>query len=117
MKKYTWPNKKWRTAGAGLYIQLEAKHDEKIFIILALLAATVAASGMINKPKPAPVYITATAGAYSTTWELACKLAQEYGDERDVRAIIYDAQQLNPGMNLNVIQPGQKIKFRLEPEK
>ena len=90
---------------------------KKIFIILALLAATVAASGMINKPKPAPVYITATAGAYGTTWELACKLAQEYGDERDVRAIIYDAQQLNPGMNLNVIQPGQKIKFRLEPEK
>lgn len=58
---------------------------KKLFIILALLAATVAASGMINKPKPEPVYITATAGAYSTTWELACKLAQEYGDERDVR--------------------------------
>ena len=91
---------------------------KKIFIVLALIAATVEVSGMIAKPKPEPVYITATAGGlYGSTWALACKLAQDYGDERDVRAIIYDAEKLNPGVNLNLIQPGQKIKFRLEPEK
>ena len=90
---------------------------KKLFVVLALAAATAAASGMVSKPQPDPIYITATAGAYSTTWEMACSLAKEYGDERDVRAIIYDAEKLNPGVNLNVIQPNQKIKFRLEPER
>ena len=89
---------------------------KKWLFILALVATAVITSGMIIKPAPEPVYVTAEARIGETAWDMACALAQKYGDERDMRAIIYDAEKLN-GMDLTNIKPGQKIKFRLEPEK
>lgn len=88
---------------------------KKCFFILVLVATAVTVSGMIVKHAPEPVYVTAEARIGETAWDMACALAEKYGDERDVRAIIYDAEKLNH-MDLKNIMPGQKIKFKLEPE-
>lgn len=51
-----------------------------------------------------------------TLYEIVIDLANQYGDERDIREIMYYAAEENDKHNKNIF-PGEVLKIRLEVEK
>lgn len=88
----------------------------KKYAIAAFLAILVAV--MIAFPPEAEqhekIYVPYTVYSGDTLSDICIRLAEQYGDERDWREIVYDTRQHNNLPANDLIQPGDIILVELE---
>lgn len=87
---------------------------KKLFCIMVIVLAAVAACGFFKQPeKPAKkVKIVYIVQPGDTMWAIATRAAEVFGDRRDVRLIIHHISKDNGGKV--DIYPGQKLVLNLE---
>ena len=93
----------------------EEKMFEKMAIIAFVATVIVLAVTFFQKPATKTVQITHTVKAGDTLWDIAYNAREAYGDNRDIRHIIHEIQEINSSSPC--IYPGQKLTINLEATK